>query len=153
MDQLLPLISAAHLNAILERTGVLGDPHVQDVTIISDRPTLLSRIIRVRLTYDSLTNALPGSLVVKTGHPDHQGSEWLNGRREVAFYSDVAPSLPTGLVPRCFEAHLADATTPWHLVLEDLTETHALATEWPLPPSEAQCRTIVGSLARLHAAW
>jgi hypothetical protein len=65
----------------------------------------------------------------------------------------VAPSLPTGLVPRCFGAHRADATNPWHLVLEDLTDTHALATEWPLPPSEAKCRTIVGSLGRLHAAW
>lgn len=56
-------------------------------------------------------------------------------------------------MPRCFEAHDADAATPWHLILEDLTETHALATQWPLPPSEAQCRTIVGSPGRLHAAW
>jgi ecdysteroid kinase len=153
MDPLLRLISAAYMNAILERAGVLGDLHVQDVTIISDRPTLMSRIIRLRLTYDGPANALPGSLIVKTGLPEQRGTEWMNGQQEVAFYSDVAPSLPAGLVPRCFEAHHADATTPWHLVLEDLTDTHAVATEWPLPPSEAQCRTIVGSLGRLHAAW
>jgi hypothetical protein len=153
MDSLPHLISAASLNAILERAGVLGDLHVQDVTIISDRPTLVSRIIRLRLTYNGPANALPGSLIVKTGLPEQRGTEWSIGRQEVAFYSDVAPSLPAGLVPRCFEAHYADATTPWHLVLEDLTETHALATEWPLPPSEAQCRTLVGSLGRLHAAW
>jgi hypothetical protein len=41
IDPLLRLISTAHLNAILERAGVLGDLHVQDVTIISDRPTLV----------------------------------------------------------------------------------------------------------------
>ena len=57
------------------------------------------------------------------------------------------------IVPRCFEAHRADATAPSHFILEDLTDTHALASEWTLPPSAAQCRTIVGSLARLHAAW
>jgi hypothetical protein len=150
MDPLLRLINAAHLNAILEKAGVLGDPHVQDVTIISDRPTLVSRIIRLRLTYDGPANTLPGSLIVKTGHPER---EWTVGNKEVAFYIDVAPSLPAGLVPRCFEARHADATTPWHLVLEDLSDTHALATEWPLPPSEAQCRTIVGSLGRFHAVW
>jgi Ecdysteroid kinase-like family len=149
MDPLLPL-SAAHLSAILERAGVLDDLHVQDVTIISDRPTLVSRIIRLRLTYDGPANALPGSLIVKTGL--QRGSEWSNSR-EVAFYNDVAPSLPRGLVPRCFEAHDTDATTLWHLVLEDLTDTHALATEWPLPPSEVQCKTIVGALGRLHAGW
>jgi hypothetical protein len=152
MDPLLPLISAANLNAILERAGVLGDLRVLDVTVVSDHPTLMSRIIRLRLTYDGPANALPGSLIVKTGLPDQRGDEWSNGR-EVAFYSDVAPSLPAGRVPRCFGAHHADATTPWHLVLEDLTETHAVATEWPLPPSEAQCRAIVGSLGRLHAGW
>jgi hypothetical protein len=153
MDKLLRLISADYLNAILERAGVLGDQHVRDVSIISDRPTLVSRIIRLRLTYDGTANFSPGSLIVKTGLPERQGTEWLNGHREVVFYSDVAPSLPAGLVPRCFEAHHADATTQAHLVLEDLTETHLVATEWPLPPSDAQCRTIVGSLGRLHAAW
>jgi hypothetical protein len=153
MDQLLRLISAAHMNEILQRGGVLDDLHVQDVTIISDRPTLVSRIIRLRLTYDGDASALPGSLIVKTGLPEHRGTEWSNGRQEVAFYNGVAPLLPAGLVPRCFASHHADATTSWHLVLEDLTETHRLATEPPLPPSDAECRTIVGSLARLHAAW
>jgi hypothetical protein len=153
MDWLLRLTSADHLNAILEKAGVLGGLHVQDVSIISDRPTLASRIIRLRLTYDGPANALPGSLIVKTGLLEQRENEWSGSHKQVAFYSDVAPSIPPGVVPRCFDAHLADATTPWHLVLEDLTDTHTLATEWPLPPSEAQCRTIIGSLGRFHAAW
>jgi hypothetical protein len=151
MDPLQHVISADHLNAILERAGVLGGRHVQEVTIISDRPTLVSRIIRLRLTYDGPAATLPGSLIVKTCLPERRGTEWSGG--EAAFYSDLAPFLQAGLVPRCFDAHHADAATPWHVVLEDLTDTHAVATEWPLPPSEAQCRTIVGSLGRLHAAW
>lgn len=153
MDPLLRLVSSDHLNAILERAGALGASRVRDVVTISDRPTLMSRIIRLRLTYDGPADASPHSLIVKTGLPERQGTDWSNGRREVAFYGDVAPFLPPGLVPRCFEAHHSGATTPGHLILEDLTETHVLATQWPLPPSEAQCRAIVGSLGRLHAAW
>src|SRR3954469_19220389 len=100
MDPLQHLTSAAHLNAILKRADVLSGRHVQDVTIISDRPTLMSRIVRLRLTYDGPAATLPGSLIVKTSRPEQQGTEWLGG--EVAFYSDVAPFLPAGLVPRCF---------------------------------------------------
>jgi hypothetical protein len=153
MDPILPVISAARLNAILERAGVLGQSRVRDVTIISDRPTLISRIIRLRLTYDGPASNQPASVIVKTGRPEHREKEWPNGAEEVAFYNDVAPSLPAGLVPGCFEAHPGDDATPWYLVLEDLTDSHTQATEWPLPPSDAQCRTIVGSLARLHAVW
>jgi hypothetical protein len=39
------------------------------------------------------------------------------------------------------------------LLLEDLTDTHFIATEWPLPPTLAQCETMVRGLARFHGAW
>ncbi len=152
MDPLLQLTSADHLNAILEQAGVLDGLRVRNVSIISDHQTLGSRIIRSRLTYDGPANGRPESLIIKTRMAEQHGTEWLNGHREVAFYKDVAPSLP-GLVPRCFAADHAGATAPGHLILEDLTETHSLASEWPLPPTAAQCSTIVGSLGRLHAAW
>ena len=87
-DPLLHLASADHLNAILEKAGVLGNRHVHDVSIISDRPTLMSRIIRLRLTYDGPANALPGSLIVKTGRPEQPGNEWSGGHKQVAFYSE-----------------------------------------------------------------
>ena len=45
--------------------------------------------------------------------------------------------------PALFEA-LGDATTDqWHLLLEDLTDTHVIATVWPLPPTPEQCDSIV----------
>ena len=153
MDPLLALVSSAHLDAVLERAGVVDQVRVRGVTVISDRSTLVSRIVRLALTYDGPAHALPGSVIVKGGFPEHSGSEWMNGQQEVGFYRDVAPSLPAGLVPRCFAAQPADAANPWYLVLEDLTDTHDVATEWPLPPSEAQCRKIVGSLGRFHAVW
>jgi thiamine kinase-like enzyme len=65
----------------------------------------------------------------------------------------VAPATPASLLPRCFDAQWDDATRGWHLLLEDLTDTHALPSVWPLPPRRADCERIIATLARFHAAW
>jgi hypothetical protein len=46
-------IQAERLTATLRRTGVLGEAHVSNVTLESSRDTILSRIVRVRLTYSA----------------------------------------------------------------------------------------------------
>jgi hypothetical protein len=52
-----------------------------------------------------------------------------------------------------FEAHWDTETETWRLLLEDLTETHYIATTWPLPPTMEQCAKMVERRARFHAAW
>src|SRR5258705_13300672 len=37
--------------------------------------------------------------------------------------------------------------------VEDLTDSHVIATTWPLPPTLDQCRTIARARARFHALW
>ena len=64
---------------------------------------------------------------------------------------DVAPAAP--LTPRCFAAADATDTSAWHLLLEDLTDSHFIATAWPLPPARAQYESILRALARFHATW
>ena len=44
-------------------------------------------------------------------------------------------------------------TKDWHLILEDLTDSHVIGTTWPLPPTTEQCESIISALARLHAEW
>ena len=73
--------------------------------------------------------------------------------REVLFYDTVAPATPAGPLLRCFDSGQSPQTKAWHLLQEDVTDSHRIATEWPLPPTEPQCRAIVGVLARFHAAW
>jgi hypothetical protein len=63
------------------------------------------------------------------------------------------PRLTQRLVPRCFDAHCDPAASEWHLILEDLTETHATLLSWPLPPSAEDCARILATRARFHAAW
>ena len=150
MTQQLP--AAADPTAItqaLHGAGVPSSVHVVDVTVESDRPTLVSRIMRLRLRYNNAAPDAPASLILKTS----QLERIPGGRKEVEFYRKVAVAMAPGLVPRCYAAEWHDASEDWHLLLEDLTETHAVATAWPLPPAEDQCARIVETLARFHAAW
>jgi hypothetical protein len=154
MTQPIPeAIQAERLTATLRRAGVLGAAHVSGVTVESSRDTILSRIIRIRLMYSVSADDAPRSLIFKTCHPDRVGDALHAGRQEVAFYDQIAPLMATNIVPRCFEAYRDAETNAWHLVLEDLTETHAVATQWPLPPTRPQCGAIVRAHARLHASW
>jgi thiamine kinase-like enzyme len=47
----------------------------------------------------------------------------------------------------------ATENSAWHLLLEDLTDSHFVATQWPIPPAIEQCGQIVRGLARIHAGW
>ena len=133
---------------------MLGDGRVVSVDAEAPRDQLVSRIVRLRLGYEGAAAAAPPSLILKVGLPgDGNDGPFVHGAGEVAFYAKVAPAMPTGLVPRCFDSAWQAETRQWHLLLEDLTDTHEIATPWPLPPDEKLCRRMVQTLARFHAAW
>ena len=144
---------AAHLTDVLRRCGVLDDARVRDVTVERSWPTILSRITRLRLTYEGEAPDTPRSLILKTALPERMAPSWTGGRQEVAFYTEVAPASPVRLVPRCFDAQWDATTNGWHLLLEDLADTHMTATGWPVAPTMADCERIVAARARFHAAW
>jgi hypothetical protein len=150
-----PVPEAAHpdrLTDVLRRSGALGEGRVLDVVVESSRPTILSRIVRLRLTYEGGADA-PRSLILKTGDPARADGSWNAGRHEVAFYSEIASAMDEPLAPRCHEAFWDAKTNDWRLLLEDLTDTHFVATQWPLPPTMEQCEKILRALARFHAGW
>src|SRR5262249_9969546 len=147
--------SAEHLTDLFRRSGALGSGRICSVVVADSRHTILSRIIRLTLSYEGAADEAPRSLVLKTGLPDRGGSGWNAGRQEVAFYTQVAAVKATDLVPRCFEAHWDAHQHGWHLLLEDLTDSHTIATVWPLPPTFEQCKVIyvMRARARFHAKW
>lgn len=153
-DQLPEAAQPERLTQILQQAGVLEPAaSVHTVAVESSRPTILSRIIRVRLSYDHPPGLAPETLILKTGLPDRMGGGWNAGRQEVAFYTQVAGSLTPPITPRCFDAHWDAQTNAWHLLLEDLTDTHSTPTTWPLPPTREQCERIVQARARFQAAF
>jgi hypothetical protein len=150
----LPDIACAdRLTIALQRSGALENANVCEVAIESVSPTIVSTITRLRLTYDAEVASAPCSLILKTGHTSHSSEVWTVGRQEVVFYERVGPAMPAGIVPRCYEAHWDPNTQAWYLLLEDLTDTHASVSPWPLPPAFEQCLDIVGAWARFHATW
>ena len=152
--KLLPdALDSASLTETLRRSGALDEGRVRDVVVESERATVLSRIIRLRLSYEGPAEAAPASVIFKTGLPERMTGAWNGGRQEVAFYTQVAAATPAGLLPRCFEAQWDEETKHWRLLLEDLTDSHLIATTWPLPPNLAQCESIIAARARFHAHW
>ena len=132
----------------------MDDGRVVSVEAEAPRDHLVSRTVRLRLVYEGAATAAPRSLILKIALAgDGNKGPFVQGEREVAFYGKIAPATPAGLVPRCFDSAWQAETRQWHLLLEDLTDTHDIATPWPLPPDEKMCRRMVHTLARFHAAW
>jgi hypothetical protein len=148
-----PTIEPIQLTARLRAAGVLPQGRVTSVGSVHSFPTVLSHFHRLKLEYEGAAAGAPRHLYLKRGLPGSPGAAMDSGRREVAFYSTVAPATPPGLLPRCFDAEAAPDGATWHLLLEDLTDTHFIATQWPLPPTIAQTETIMHCRARFQAAW
>jgi hypothetical protein len=127
-----PLPSAVEpdrLTEVFGRAGGLQRGRVSNVEVLHSRTTVLSRITRLRITHEGNDSGAPSSLILKTGLPERVGNaSWDAGRQEVAFYTDVAAAMLGVLVPRCFEATWDAETRAWHLLLEDLTDSHFIAT-------------------------
>src|SRR4029453_2862323 len=123
-DPLPRATGSQHLTDVLRRSGTLVDGRVRGVVVESSRTTELSRIIRLRLTYEPAVADAPSSLILKTSRPDRGGGGWMGGRHEVGFYDQVASAMPTVVAPRCFEAFWDAETHDWHLLLEDPSDSH-----------------------------
>ena len=142
------------LTAVLRRHGHLPRGRVERIAIESSRTTLISAIARLSLEYSPDAEAHPPArLFFKASRPDHSPELAAGVLKEVAFYETVAPLMRPGIVPLCYDAARDQAANTFHLLLEDLAETHVVVTEWPLPPTTEQCERIIDTYARFHAAW
>jgi hypothetical protein len=151
-----PLPRAADAERLIEalrRSGAAGPVRIGNVTVMSSLKKLRSHTLRLHLDYEGPAADAPSSVILKMGLLDCAGYPSNTNDREIAFYRDIAPALTPRVVPRCFETVEATDTTAWQLLLEDLSDSHFIATAWPLPPSLEQCESIVKAWARFHAAW
>jgi hypothetical protein len=82
-DVLPKAAEAGHLTDVLRRAGVLEEGRVRAVTIESSRTTIVSRIIRLRLSYEGKAAGAPGSLLLKTGLPERSGPNEGLGCRDL----------------------------------------------------------------------
>jgi hypothetical protein len=152
IDAALGRFSADFLTERLRLGGALSHGRVTAVHPGERQVTVLSTIVPLRLEYSA--DAPPGSparLLLKASRHDLDASLKFVGQREVDFYRQVAPLMPDGPLVRCYDAQFDD--DGFSLLLEDLSETHTILTQWPLPPSVAACEGIVESWAAFHGFW
>lgn len=144
--------SADFLTERLRASGVLPRGRVLAVDAGESRPTIVSTAAPLRVEYSSDAPAeAPTRVFLKATRGGLDPGLRSVGEREVAFYRYAAPLMPDGPVPRCYDAEFIDGN--FHLLLEDLSETHALITAWPLPPSDEACERIIDTWASFHAFW
>ncbi|KRQ09872.1 phosphotransferase [Bradyrhizobium manausense] len=151
--QLPAVADPGYLTAALRKARALDAGAVREVTVLHERDTVVSHITRLGLRYVGESTGSPQTLILKTPHADFAKMLAQGGRHELAFYLKLAPKMPPGLVPRCFDGRSDDESGAWHLLLEDLTDSHELATVPTLPPSRDQSMAIVTTLAGMHAVW
>ena len=129
---------AEYLTDALRRSGALGGGRVRGVVVDSARTTKLSRIIRMRLTYEPPAGDAPSSLILKTTRPDRVDGGWNGGRHEVAFYDQVASAMPSVVAPRCSRP----SATRTRMTGISSSRTSAIrtpvATAWPLAADDGR---------------
>ena len=143
------------LTALLRREGYLDRGEVTTVRSLPSDSTITATITRLEPEYsEEAAESAPSRLFLKIARPSQYDSRllpWL-GKNEVEFYTVIARAMSHIPVVRCYDAAYVSETGAWHLLLDDLSETH-FQTEWPLPPTRRHCEQMIDWLARFHGFW
>lgn len=144
-------VTATTLTRWLRSFGTLSAGAVTSVRIELEFETTISRLVFLSVSYSrDASPDLPVRLVVKSSlFPPAVG----DGRTaEAQFYRQLAPSVATPPLIRCFATSEGDESEPGIIVLEDVRATHD-HPRWPLPPSRNDCVLAIDALVRIHATW
>ena len=149
-----PAPSPAWLTSALRDAGALAAGEVRDVRVLSPRTTPASTVTRLAVGDGAGAPAsAPTRLFLTTPRPElpRDVSRHL-GEREVRLYWDLAPAMPEAPLIRCHSAACSPTDGGWHLLLHDLTDTHApVASQQPTTPSALG--SAIAALAAIHARW
>lgn len=136
-------VSPAWLEAALRRAGALDTGGVEAVEAQGERATW-SHNARVGVRYrPGSSGALPEALFLKMCRGDEFGPS------EVHYYTRDYAGLADGPLVRCYDARYAERPRAYHLLLDDLSATHANMWERPVTPPLVQA--LAEGLAALHA--
>lgn len=142
------------LTTILRARGVLARGRVEHVQQRQVRASSNVAHLTVRYSPDATASA-PAHFVLKMTDPELEGRMPRRNRGEIAFYQEldeVADNLP---IVRCFDAvYMAGQLDRFHLLLADPSATTHVALPYSaVPPTLAQSRQIVETLAYVHARF
>ncbi len=151
-------VSAEWLTQTLVASGCLTRGRVARVIRDIRRQSNYSMMARLQVSYtgDAVGadgGAPPAALLLKFNSPGRTVRSTPSFEpREVEFYNAIAPAMTHQPSAHCYHAAYDAHTGGFHILLEDLSATHACAGK-ALPPTLAACGRMVDSLACFHAAW
>lgn len=137
------------ITGILKKSGCLKNGSVIRVRKRS-WTTITSIVSHLYLDYSEDASASsPSRLLLKISRPE---ATLGGGKREVEFFNKVAKAMGDPPSPRCYDATYSPGTNRYHILLEDLADTHFQAGI-SLLASGQRCRPVMDCLARFHAFW
>ncbi len=146
-------VTPAWLTAVLRAQGSLTRGQAAAVTAGPARPSFGSLAVHLHVSYspDASPNG-PQRLFLKLSKPALAPGRFDAQRlqQEASFYSTIAPAMAVPFTIPCYDAAWEPATGASHVLLEDVSETHAAGGD-PLHPGHAA--QAIDCLARLHAFW
>jgi thiamine kinase-like enzyme len=140
-------ISPGWLTDVLRVGGYLTSGTVTDIKVRSSK-SQNSGNAYIRLTYSPVaTGECPARLFLKLCDPGNDSF----GDAEIVYYTTIAHAIRQPPLPRCYHAAYLSGQGRYHLLLEDLSETHA--SQRQVKPTLANAMKTVEAMACLHAAW
>ena len=131
------------LRCILSRRFEVEHTGIVDFRIDASASTN-AQIFRIHLDYSSATREkLPATLILKIC----TGGDLFIGDSEVNYYARDYVNLANAPIPRCYDAQYSAENGSYHILMEDLTDTHVKDRE----PSLEYGVAVARSLASLHA--
>jgi hypothetical protein len=146
IDQVTP----GWLTDVLRRSGALTRGRVTAFDTANGRGNWSSNVrLVVNYTADAL-GALPRRLFLKMVDTDTGDGEYF-GPSEVDYYTRDYVDAPDAPLLRCYDARYSEELRRYHVLLDDVSETHVNASE--RQPSLAYGLALAEGLAALHARW
>lgn len=140
-------VSPAWLTGVLARNGALIRGRVVDLAIDSSE-RILSTSTRIRIVFsDDAEGELPTRLFLKTVNADMEDETF--GPSEVNYYTRDYRGVACAPIPHCYDAVFSEAERRYHLLVDDLSETHVEAKH--KKPTPAYGLALAEALACLHA--
>lgn len=143
------------MTTVLRSSGTIGDDvavATTDVASMAAEGGLLSEIYRVGLAYEGGDG--PSSAIVKIPIPDEtqRFTADILGfyPRELAFYSEIAPSAPFD-APKIYGSAIESDSTDFVLVMEDLGHLRLVDQSDGVGLEDA--RRVLQAMAEFHATW
>jgi hypothetical protein len=145
IDQVTPL----WLTTVLRRSGALTQGEVVSAEVVTGQGNWsTSGSLLVRYSPEA-QGTLPRRLFLKMVDTDLEDDSF--GDSEVVYYTHDYVGLPNAPLLRCFDGVYSDTLKRYHLLLEDVSQTHTIACDQE--PTLEFGLALAEGLAVLHARW